>query len=67
MIEPVDCLKLGISTANSNNSFVRIVHVTMSGTLRQLLFHKLITLSKLHLQNDSDIPLGSVVFNTAAA
>lgn len=65
--EPENCLKLGISTANSNNSFVRIVQVSTSGSIEAIAFPQVNNSEQTTLANDSNIPLGSVVFNTAAA
>ena len=65
--EPENCLKLGISTANSNNSFVRIVQVSTSGSIEAIAFPQVNNTQQTTLANDANIPLGSVVFNTAAA
>ena len=65
--EPENCLKLGISTANSNNSFVRIVQVSTSGSVEAIAFPQVNNSQQTTLANDANIPLGSVVFNTAAA
>ena len=65
--EPENCLKLGISTANSNNSFVRIVQVSTSGSIEAIAFPQVNNSQQTTLANDANIPLGSVVFNTAAA
>ena len=65
--EPENCLKLGISTANSNNSFVRIVQVSTSGSVEAIAFPQVNNSQQTTLANDANIPLGSVVFNTTAA
>ena len=61
------CARLGISTANSANSFVRIVHVSTSGSIEAIAFPQVNNTQQTTLANDTNIPLGSVVFNTTAA
>jgi hypothetical protein len=62
--EPENCLKLGISTANSNNSFVRIVQVSTSGSIEAIAFPQVNNSQQTTLANDSNIPDGAVVYNT---
>lgn len=61
------CARLGISTNNSANSFVRIVHVSTSGSIEAIAFPQVNNTQQTTLANDANIPLGSVVFNTTAA
>ena len=61
------CARLGISTNNSSDSFVRIVHVSTSGSIEAIAFPQVNNTQQTTLANDANIPLGSVVFNTTAA
>ena len=60
----LDCVKVGVSSANNATSFKRIIHVTMSGTLESIAFPQVTNANVTTLQNDSDIPDGAVVYNT---
>ena len=60
----LDCVKVGVSSANNVTSFKRIIHVTMSGTLESIAFPQVTNANVTTLQNDSDIPDGAVVYNT---
>ena len=60
----LDCVKVGVSQSNNTNSFKRIIHVTMSGTIESIAFPQVTSANVTTLQNDSDIPNGSVVYNT---
>ena len=60
----LDCVKVGISSANNATSFKRIIHVTMSGTIESIAFPQVTNANVTTLQNDSDIPDGAVVYNT---
>ena len=60
----LDCVKVGVSSANNATSFKRIIHVTMSGTLESIAFPQVTSANVTTLQNDSDIPNGSVVYDT---
>ena len=60
----LDCVKVGVSTVNDANSFKRIIHVTMSGTIESIAFPQVSNANVTTLQNDSNIPDGAVVYNT---
>ena len=60
----LDCVKVGVSSANNATSFKRIIHVTMSGTLESIAFPQVTDANVTTLQNDSDIPDGAVVYDT---
>ena len=60
----LDCVKVGVSSANNVTSFKRIIHVTMSGTLESIAFPQVTNANVTTLQNDSDIPDGAVVYNS---
>ena len=60
----LDCVKVGVSTANNATSFKRIIHVTMSGTLESIAFPQVTSANVTTLQNDSDVPNGAVVYDT---
>ena len=60
----LDCVKVGIATNNVATTFKRIIHVTMSGTLESIAFPQVTSANVTTLQNDSDIPNGSVVYDT---
>jgi hypothetical protein len=59
-----NCVKVGIATNNDANTYKRIIHVTMSGTLESIAFPQVSNANVTTLQNDSDIPDGAVVYNT---
>ena len=61
----LDCVKVGVSQSNNTNSFKRIIHVTMSGTIESIAFPQVSSANVTTLQNDSDIPNGSVVYDTS--
>ena len=60
----LDCVKVGIATNNDVNTFKRIIHVTMSGTIESIAFPQVSSANVTTLENDSDIPLGAVVYDT---
>ena len=60
----LDCVKVGVSSANNATSFKRIIHVTMSGTIESIAFPQVTSANVTTLENDSDIPLGAVVYDT---
>jgi len=60
----LDCVKVGVSSANNATSFKRIIHVTMSGTIESIAFPQVTDANVTTLENDSDIPLGAVVYDT---
>jgi hypothetical protein len=61
----LDCVKVGVSQSNNTNSFKRIIHVTMSGTIESIAFPQVSSANVTTLQNDSDIPDGAVVYDTS--
>ena len=60
----LDCVKVGVSSANNVTSFKRIIHVTMSGTIESIAFPQVSSANVTTLQNDSDVPNGAVVYDT---
>jgi len=64
--EPDNCLKLGISTNNSTNSYVRIFHASTSGSIESFAVPQASAANVTTLGSDSNIPEGAIVYNTAS-
>ena len=64
--KPDTCLKLCTSETNSENSYARIVHTSMSGSIEAISFPQVSNANVTTLQNDGNIPDGTVVYNTGS-
>ena len=60
------CARLGISTNNSANSFVRLFHASTSGAIESFAVPQASAANVSTLGSDSNIPEGAIVYNTAS-